>query len=102
MTTQVNNKETLPARANPPPCAQRSKPSGIAFSNIRGLRSNFTSVQSFVLNSSPDLLALSKSRLKCEIFSDYFKLPEYIFHRLDHPPSHGLGVYVKKIFPLAL
>ena len=103
MTIQANNKETLPARANPPPCPQRSKPLGIAFSNIRGLRSNFTSVQSFVLNNSPDLLALSESRLNCDISSDSFKLPGYIhciFHRLDHPPSHGLGVYVKKTIPL--
>ena len=81
---------------------QYPKPLGITFSNIRGLRSNFTSVQSFVLNNSPDLLALSESRLNCDISSDSFKLPGYIFHRLDHPPSHGLGVYVEEIFLLAV
>ena len=45
MTTQTKNKQPLPARTNPPSRAQRSKPLGIAFSNIRGFRSNFTSVQ---------------------------------------------------------
>ena len=101
MTSQPTNFETLPARANPPPRARRSKPLGIAFSNIRGFRSNFTSVQSFVHNNSPDLLALSESRLSSDISSDSFKLPGYIFHRLDHPPSHGLGVYIKDTLPVA-
>ena len=78
MTSQPTNFETLPARANPPPRARGSKPLGIAFSNIRGFRSNFTSVQSFVHNNSPDLLALSESRLSSDISSDSFKLPGYI------------------------
>uniref|UniRef100_A0A8C4R664 Serine-threonine kinase receptor-associated protein n=1 Tax=Eptatretus burgeri TaxID=7764 RepID=A0A8C4R664_EPTBU len=40
--------------------------------------------------NSPDLLAPSECRLDSGISSISFKLPGYIFHRLDHPPSLGL------------
>ena len=58
-------------------------------------------MQSFVQLNSPDLLALSECRLDSGISSVSFKLPGYIFHRLDHPPSRGLGIYVKDSLPLA-
>ena len=94
-------RDTSPAQPNPPPHVRGSnKPLNIS-SNIRGFRSNFTSVQSFVHTNSPDLLALSESRLGSDTSSDSFKLPGYIFHRLDHPPSHGLGVYIKDTLPIA-
>ena len=94
--------DTSPAHPNPPPHVRDSNKSlNISFSNIRGFRSNFTSVQSFVHINSLDLLALSESRLGSDTSSDSFKLPGYIFHRLDHPPSHGLGVYIKDTLPIA-
>ena len=49
----------------------------IDFSNIRGLRSNFSSVEHHLLSSSPDILLLSETQLSANVSSDLFKINNY-------------------------
>ena len=51
----------------------------IDFSNIRGLRSNFSSVEHHLLSSSPDILLLSETQLSANVSSDLFKISNYNF-----------------------
>ena len=48
------------------------------FCNIRGLRSNFSSVEHHLATSSPDLLFLSETQLSANVSSDLFKTGEKI------------------------
>ena len=49
----------------------------IDFCNIRGLRSNFSSVEHHLLSSSPDILFLSETQLSADVSSDLFKVINY-------------------------
>ena len=49
----------------------------IDFCNIRGLRSNLSSVEHHLLSSSPDLLLLSETQLSANVSSDLFKINNY-------------------------
>ena len=49
----------------------------IDFCNIRGLRSNLSSVEHHLLSSSPDLLLLSETQLSANVSSDLFKISNY-------------------------
>ena len=49
----------------------------IDFCNIRGLRSNFSSVEHHLLSSSPDILFLSETQLSADVSSDLFKVSNY-------------------------
>ena len=65
------------------------------FTNIRGFRTNFNSLQAGVETDHPDMLAISESKLDVGVPSIPFNIPGYIFHRIDSSPAHGICVYVK-------
>ena len=72
----------------------------ICFSNIRGFRSNFKEVSCHLKGESPDIFALSETRLDSSVPSSEFTPDGYILHRLDRAPSHGLALFAKKSLPL--
>ena len=80
----------------------RTKPKNvsISFSNIRGLRSNFSEVTQFVKDKAPDLLAVSETKLDPSILSEEVTPDGYVLHRQDKAPCHGLAVFVKPNLPL--
>ena len=65
----------------------------LSFSNIRGLRGNLPQVEAFLLSRKPSILALSESRLDTSVLSSDVSVPNYLLHRFDSAPSHGLVVY---------
>ena len=71
----------------------------ISYTNIGGLRTNFSSVESFPLNQSPDILALSETGLNSLISNSELNIPGYSPIITKHDPlsrhGHGLGVYIK-------
>jgi len=79
------------------------KPLSLAFSNVRGLRSNFPFVESFLHTSSPDILALCETNLNSSISSSDFSVDGYLpLSRLDSDTHmHGLGVFVRDTLPIA-
>ena len=88
MPTHNKRKPKLP---KPP------KPLSLAFTNIRGLRGNFSSVESYLIQSSPDIFALSETNLKPTIRSEDFSVSGYlpIIRKDSQTSMHGLAVYVK-------
>ena len=72
----------------------------LCFTNVRGLRSNYNEVSLFLLNRSPDLLALSETRLDSSVPSCVFTPDGYTLHRLDKAPCHGLALYARTSLPL--
>ena len=85
-------------RANP-------RPLDISYSNIRGLRTNFAAVQSFLSTKSPDILALCETGLDESISDREFDVPGFstLVTKHDHlnRHMHGLGVYIKDGLPCA-
>lgn len=75
-------------------------PLKICFSNVRGLRSNYDQVSLFLQGKSPDLLALSETKLDPSVSSSDVTPVGYTLHRLDRAPCHGLVVYAKTSLPL--
>ena len=75
----------------------------ISFSNIRGLRTNFTQCEAYLSSASPDILALCETNLDESISSGSFFVPGYLpLIRLDsNTHMHGLGVFVKDNVPFA-
>ena len=75
----------------------------LSFTNIRGFRSNFTAVESFLHQNSPDFLALSETNLNPGISSSDFLVDGYLpLQRMDSKyHMHGLGVYVRNNLPIA-
>lgn len=75
----------------------------ISFSNIRGLRTNFTQCEAYLSSASPDILALCETNLDESISSSSFFVPGYLpLIRLDsNTHMHGLGVFVKDSLPIA-
>ena len=71
-----------------------------SFSNVRGLRSNYDEVSRFLQTKSPDLLALSETKLDSSVQSSEFTPDGYTFHRLDKSSSHGLALFAKSTLPL--
>ena len=75
----------------------------VCYTNIRGLRTNFTSVKAFAMNTSPHLISLSETGLDPSISNREFDIPGYHPLITKHDPlnrhGHGLGVYVKEGFP---
>ena len=86
-----------------PAYSKSPKPISLAFSNIRGLRSNFVSVESFLLNSSPDILALSETNLNSSICSADFAVNGYLplIRKDSDRHMHGLGIYVRDSLPIS-
>ena len=85
-------------RANP-------RPLDISYSNIRGLRTNFAAVQSFLSTKSPDILALCETELDESISDREFDVPGFSTPATKHDHlnrhMHGLGVYIKDGLPCA-
>ena len=75
----------------------------ISFSNVRGLRTNFTECEAYLNTASPDILALCETNLDESISSSSFMVPGYLpLIRLDSTiHMHGLGVFVKDNLPFA-
>ena len=87
------------------PVKQQKSPRdlSIIFSNIRGLRTNFTQCEAYLSSASPDILALCETNLDESISSSKFFVPGYLpLIRLDsNIHMHGLGVFVKDSLPIA-
>ena len=75
----------------------------ISFTNIRGLSSNFTSVEEYMLEASPHILALCETGLDPNDATGDLSIPGYspIIAKYDplNRHGHGLSVYVKEGFP---
>ena len=87
----------------PPSHTHHPKPLNICYSNVRGLRSNFSSVESFLHVVSPDILALCETNLDDSISNCDFDFPGYLpLIRKDSVTfMHGLGVFVRDNLPLS-
>ena len=72
----------------------------LSFSNIRGLRTNFDEVSHFLQTRSPDVLAVSETKLDSSVSSADVTPVGYSLHRLDKAPCHGLALYAKTSLPL--
>ena len=94
MPTHSKHKPKLP---KPP------KPLSLAFTNIRGLHGNFHSVESYLMQLSPDIFALSESNLNPTIRCEDFSVSGYLpFIRKDYEINmHGLAVYVRDSLPVS-
>ena len=80
-----------------------SSPSSLnlSFTNIRGLRSNFSFVESYLLQSSPDLIALCETNLSSAVSSCGYLVDGYLPLIRKDSNSHmlGLGIYIHKNSP---
>ena len=81
------------AKANPPYLQ-------VSFSNIRGLRTNLDEVSQFLQARSPDIFAVSETRLDSSVASADLTPAGFLLHRLDKAPCHGLALYAKTCLPL--
>ena len=72
----------------------------LSFSNIRGLRTNFDEVSQFLQARSPDILAVSETKLDSTVSSSDLTPEGYSLHRLDRSPCHGLALFAKTSLPL--
>ena len=93
----ILTKPSKTAQSKPP------KPFTLAFTNIRGLRSNFSDVQSFLYDSSPDFFALCETNLNSSILDDDFSVSGYlpIIRKDSSTCMHGLAVYVRDNLPIS-
>ena len=80
-----------------------SKPLHLSYTNIRGLRKNLAAAQGFLANSSPDLLAISESKLTLLVTDEDLNVPDCLpIIRKDAPnDKHGLAIYVKSLLPIS-
>ena len=80
-----------------------SKPFRIAFTNIRGLRANFSDLETYLFQASPDILAISETCLTSDVADDDFSVPGYLpIKRKDSlNGKHGLAVYLKSTLPIS-
>ncbi len=75
----------------------------LSYTNIRGLRSNINSVQSFLIQNSPDVLAMCETNLNPGISSSDFSVDGYLplIRKDSDSHMHGLAVYARSNLPLA-
>ena len=80
-------------------------PFNIKYSNIRGLRTNFTDVESLLHSTKPSVLCLCETNLDSSISERDFDVPGYstLITKHDHlrRHMHGLGIYIKTGTPCA-
>ena len=94
----------MPIFSKPKPVSKNTpKPLALTFTNIRGLRTNFSHVESFLTHSSPDILALCETNLNPSIDSGDFVVDGYLpINRKDSSyHMHGLGIYVRDNLPIS-
>ena len=74
----------------------------LAFTNIRGLRSNFVDCDSFLESNSPDILALYETNLDHSIDSGNLSVRGYLplIQKDSGTHMYGLAVYFKEGLPL--
>ena len=65
-----------------------------AFTNIRGLLSNIDHLNLFLCQQAPLLFAYSETKLSNKILDSELSFPNYTMIREDHPPHHGLCLYL--------
>ena len=63
----------------------------ICYSNIRGLRTNTTSIKAFDMNTSPDFISLSETGLNPSIPNREFDIPGYHPLITKHDPQNRHG-----------
>ena len=74
----------------------------VYYTNVRGLRGNFTDLEAIMLKNNPDIFTLCETYLHDDIQDSDFQLSGYLpIHRKDAGHMHGLGVYVKSNLPIA-
>ena len=75
----------------------------LSFTNIPGLRPNFTGCESFLDSNFPDILALSETNVEDSLDTGNFSARGYLLliQKDSVTHMHGLAVYVKKALPLA-
>ena len=74
----------------------------ISFTNVRGLRGNFSSVEAYLESNKPDVLALSETNLQEDILDADFSVKGYLpIRRKDSTHMLGLGVYIREGLPMA-
>ena len=75
----------------------------LSFTNIRGLRGNFDSCESYLITNSPDVLAISETNLSSDIDSNRFTVPGYhpILRKDSSTHMHGLAIYIRDSLPIA-
>ena len=72
------------------------------YTNVRGLRGNFTDLKGFMLKNNPDIFALYETNLHGDIHDSDSQLPGYLpIHRKYAGHMYCLGVYVKSNLPIA-
>ena len=83
--------------------AAKNLPFSLSFTNIRSINSNFSSVEAFLSNSSPDFLALSETNLSPNIADSDFSIPGYlpIIRKDSSTHMHGLAVYARETLPIS-
>ena len=83
--------------------AVKNLPFTLSFTNIRSLNSNFSSVEAFLSNSSPDFLALSETNLSSNMADSDFSIPGYlpIIRKDSNTHMHGLAVYARDTLPIS-
>ena len=81
----------------------RSKPLSLAYTNNGGIRTNFSHVESFLSNSSPDIFALCETNLNPSVSNKNLNVAGYLplVRKDSSTHMHGLGVYVRDNLPLA-
>ena len=96
MIMSPNRKNCFKKPPPPPTCIN------LSFTNIRGLRSNFSFVETFLMQKSPDLLAMCETNLNNEISSSDFMVKGYlpIIRKDSTHHMHGLGLYVRENLPI--
>ena len=74
----------------------------VYYTNVRGLRGNFTGLEAFMLKDNPDIFTPCETDLHDDVQDSDFQLPGYLpIHRKDAGHMHCLGVYVKSNLPIA-
>ena len=79
-------------------CKPRSPPPlTVYYTNVRGLRGNFTDLEAFMVKNNPGIFTLCETNLHDDIQDSDSQLPGYLpIHRKDAGYMHGLGIYVKR------
>ena len=71
-------------------------PLTVYYTNVKGLRGNFTDLTAFMLKNNTGIFALCETNLHDDIQHSDFQLPGYLpIHHKEAGHMHSLGVYVK-------
>ena len=86
------------SKCKPDNSKSKSPPPTVYYTNVRGLRGNFTDIEAFMLKNKHDIFDFCDGNIQ----DSDFQLPGYLpIHRKDAGQIHSLGVYVKSNLPIA-